>query len=281
MNRPGSDGLKPTNPGGSIRDAIEWERRGNVEKEREGMAIVLPIGCRCGDGSRPGIVHTEDRCFPNPAFETPPPSPERCATCGGRRWGMADGMNEPGPCADCNPDGRFDYAPPPSARCATCGLTENDHDAHDTHGGHGNKTTREREERCETCGHEKTAHEGPGGIGDCGECGCRDYAVSDPAPEGLVESLRELVEGPRVRPRAVSPLASVIATNEIVVNFLRDALKMAEAGDVRGAVLVMEHADGTTSDRWSLAAGFYPQKLLGAIFQCITRFAARYEVSNE
>jgi hypothetical protein len=55
---------------------------------------------------------------------------------------------------------------------------------------------------------------------------------------------------------------------------------MAERGDVRGAVLVMEHADGTTSDRWALAAGFYPQKLLGAIFQCMTRFAARYEANS-
>jgi len=96
--------------------------------------------------------------------------------------------------------------------------------------------------------------------------------VSVYVEEGRAEVVSDL--------RAVDPLVPVTATNENVVEFLREALSMAERGDVRGAVLVMEHADGTTSDRWALAAGFYPQKLLGAIFQCMTRFAARYEANS-
>lgn len=77
-------------------------------------------------------------------------------------------------------------------------------------------------------------------------------------------------------PRAAEPLAPVTATNENVVAFLREALEMAERGDVRAAVLIMEHADGSTSDRWAAQAGFYAQKLIGAVFASLTRMTARY-----
>lgn len=66
------------------------------------------------------------------------------------------------------------------------------------------------------------------------------------------------------------------ARNEKVVGLLRGALADAEAGKFEHVILIVEYADGTTSDMWATSPGFYPAKLIGALHICLTRIVARY-----
>jgi hypothetical protein len=72
----------------------------------------------------------------------------------------------------------------------------------------------------------------------------------------------------------LEPLAPVAARNQNVVAFLRKVLEMAEKGEVSGVVVVMEHLDGTTSDRWATMGGLHPMKMIGALYLCLTRYTA-------
>jgi hypothetical protein len=72
----------------------------------------------------------------------------------------------------------------------------------------------------------------------------------------------------------LEPLAPVSSRNENVIAFLRAALELAEKGEVTAAVLVMEHLDGTTSDRWASMGGLTPTTMIGALYLCLSRYAA-------
>jgi hypothetical protein len=76
--------------------------------------------------------------------------------------------------------------------------------------------------------------------------------------------------------RALPPLKPVGNRNEVVIAFLREALELAERGEISGVVLVLEHADGSTSDRCALRGHTFPQMLIGALSVAQSRMIARY-----
>lgn len=76
--------------------------------------------------------------------------------------------------------------------------------------------------------------------------------------------------------RAVEALPPVVSRNDVVIKFLREALEMAERGEINGVVLVIEHVDGATSDRCALRGHTFPQMLIGAVAVAQSRLIARY-----
>ena len=81
--------------------------------------------------------------------------------------------------------------------------------------------------------------------------------------------------------RAVEGLPPIKARNENVVQLLWDVLAMAEAGEVHGAVVILEHHDGFSSDRWATMGGLFPNKMVGAIYRCLARYTAHTEQGDE
>jgi hypothetical protein len=76
-----------------------------------------------------------------------------------------------------------------------------------------------------------------------------------------------------------------LVPNRDAIEILEGALALARAGEVDGAVVLLSHADGSTSDRWGHGKGFWWVKMLGAsvVWQrrYIDRFAATAEEATD
>jgi hypothetical protein len=62
-----------------------------------------------------------------------------------------------------------------------------------------------------------------------------------------------------------------------VADLLEKTLEMARRGEIDGAVLLLSHSDGTTSDRWAFGPGFGWVSMVGCAEVWKRRFIARYD----
>jgi hypothetical protein len=74
-----------------------------------------------------------------------------------------------------------------------------------------------------------------------------------------------------LRPVSGTPEEPVI--DHEMVGFLEELVHMARNGEITGVLVALLHADGTTSDRWSLTAGHHPIMAMGAM----TRLQWKYQ----
>ncbi len=62
-----------------------------------------------------------------------------------------------------------------------------------------------------------------------------------------------------------------------VADLLASAAEMARRGEIDGAVLLLSHSDGTTSDRWAFGPNFGWVPMVGCAEVWKRRFIARYD----
>jgi hypothetical protein len=67
-----------------------------------------------------------------------------------------------------------------------------------------------------------------------------------------------------------------LVPNSDVIAVLEGALALAKAGEIDGAVILLSHTDGSTSDRWGQGTGFWWVKMLGAATFWQHRYIERF-----
>ena len=72
-----------------------------------------------------------------------------------------------------------------------------------------------------------------------------------------------------------------LVPNQDAIAILESALALAKAGEVDGVVILLSHADGTTSDRWGQGAGFWWVKMLGCAEVWKRRYIDKYAEMTE
>lgn len=75
----------------------------------------------------------------------------------------------------------------------------------------------------------------------------------------------------------VKPGPVEMVVHRDAVEILESALALAKAGEIDGAVILLSHTDGTTSDRWGTGKGFWWVKMLGAAEVWKKRYIEKFE----
>lgn len=75
----------------------------------------------------------------------------------------------------------------------------------------------------------------------------------------------------------VKPPPVEMVVHRDAVEILESALALAKAGEIDGAVILLSHTDGTTSDRWGTGKGFWWVKMLGAAEVWKKRYIDKFE----
>lgn len=72
-----------------------------------------------------------------------------------------------------------------------------------------------------------------------------------------------------------------LVPNRDAIEILESALALAKTGEIDGAVILLSHTDGTTSDRWGQGTGFWWIRMIGAAEIWKRRYMDRYMVTTE
>ena len=75
----------------------------------------------------------------------------------------------------------------------------------------------------------------------------------------------------------VKPSTVELVPNRDAIEILESALALAKAGEIDGAVIILSHTDGSTSDRWGQGKGFWWVKMLGAAEVWKRRYIDKFE----
>lgn len=75
-----------------------------------------------------------------------------------------------------------------------------------------------------------------------------------------------------VKNDTVAPLVP----NRDAIEILESALALAKTGEIDGAVILLSHTDGSTSDRWGQGAGFWWIRMIGCAEVWKRRYVDKY-----